>query len=137
LVPQELAVHKAQHGMCPAVAGEMGIEVHGIPPAHAQDPPALGRPRCRAPERGWARARSGRQRCTRREACLQELATTQTMGMVGSRVLLWHQPPSLKRPMSSAMLCPPAPSPCDCVGRGRPAERAPVPRDCVGGGGTV
>src|SRR5215510_885324 len=70
-VPQELAVHKAQHGMRPAIAGEMGIEVHRITPAHTQDPAALGRLRFCAPERGRARERPGRQRCTNSEACLQ------------------------------------------------------------------
>src|SRR5262249_39207230 len=103
-VPQELAVHKAQHGMRPAVAGEMGIEVHGIPPAHAQEPPALGRPCFSTPERGRARERPGRQRCTSREARLQQGATTQTMGMSRTRVLWLHKYSSLKGPISSALV---------------------------------
>src|SRR2546426_322161 len=59
LVPQELIVHEAQHGMRPGVAGEMRIEVHRIPPAHAQDASAPGRPHCCAPKRGRVMERPG------------------------------------------------------------------------------
>src|SRR5262245_43411658 len=74
-MPQELAVHEAQHGLRPLVTGEMRIEVHRISPAHAQDASALGRCRFFTPEYGRAKQWPGRQCYASGETRLQQLTT--------------------------------------------------------------
>jgi len=91
LVPQELTVHEAQHGMRPGVAGKMGIEVHRIPPTHAQAAPTPGRPHGCAPKRGRVMERPGRQGDAGGEARLQQLATAHTLGLAVLRMYGLHK----------------------------------------------
>jgi hypothetical protein len=93
-VAQEPATQEAQDAMRPAIAGQMGIEVHGIPSAHAEDPAVLGRLRCFAPEDGRTIGGPDREGCAGGQAGFQQITAAQIMDMTGPDVVWLHDPPS-------------------------------------------
>ena len=96
-VAQEPAAQEAQGAMRPGVAGQMGIEVHGIPSAHAEDSSTFGRLDCFAPECGHTIGEPGRKGRSSRQAGFQQITATQLMGMSRLNVLWFHDRPSFSR----------------------------------------
>ena len=94
LMPHQLAVDKAQGALRKARGCEMGIEVRGIPPTHAQDAPALGWSCFGAPEGRGMRQRPDRQGHASREASFEQLATVHPPDMLGRCLRCVHRSPS-------------------------------------------
>ena len=69
--------------MRPGITGQMGIEVHRIPSAHAERSPTFGRLGCFAPEGGPIICGPGRQGRTGGQSSFQQITATQIMGIRG------------------------------------------------------
>src|SRR5262245_9793335 len=92
-MPHQAAVDKAQHPMRKGRYGEMGIKVRRGAATHAQEANEQGGAQVWPPEHGGASQRPCRQRDASHQAGFEQLATTNTSGLVG--ILCVHKQPSL------------------------------------------